>query len=113
MSHHLDIYEEAPPATLPRVLKWPLFVIAFPVVLLTAIVWLLVILLRSKTSAPVNSTPCGKLCKYAYWLEAKPDTPWGWRCRAYRGKGVDSARRHFTAEQDPNNCTMFEKNYSL
>lgn len=50
---------------------------------------------------PPNKTPCGRLCRYAYW--DKEDGYW--RCTAYQGMGVNHVRPNF---QDENGqCVMF------
>lgn len=106
----LDTYEDGPSVKLPRALRWPLLIVAFPVVLVTAVVWLPVMLLR-KPEPPVNTTPCGRLCRYAYWIDEDkaPDGNAGWRCEAWQGIDCNHARRNFTSQEDPNNCTMFER----
>lgn len=104
MSRHLDIYTETKPATkIPRVILWPLIVIAFPFVLITTIVWLPVLLLKKRDPLP-NKTPCGNMCVHSYWRGDK------WRCAANQGYPTDWARKSFVTKKDPNNCSMFKRN---
>lgn len=60
--------------------------------------------------APPNRTPCGDMCKLAYWHKGTKDS-WGhhrgatWRCKAGQGQACDDVREQFV---DGNGqCVLF------
>jgi hypothetical protein len=48
-----------------------------------------------------NKTPCGELCRYAWWDDRIEE----WRCQADRGQSIAHARPTFLDEH--NQCIMF------
>ena len=50
-----------------------------------------------------NTTPCGDLCKYAFYVKNKKK----FHCNAGAGHSIDIAREKF--EDYTGNCTMFER----
>lgn len=64
-----------------------------------------------------NLTPCGKLCKRAFWITNKPNadaynraTNGFWYCNAFQGYACNNARPHFLNGQGQ--CAMFVLNES-
>lgn len=53
----------------------------------------------------INKTPCGALCKHAYWSNKWNDKRW--RCEAHLGNICLEARPHFLNKY--NQCAMFER----
>ena len=95
------------PAKRSAGVHWIVQVLAFPVALVVACVWLAAFAFRQRPRPPSkpNTTPCGKLCKHAFWMQERKD----WLCGAGQGRPCDHVRKHLKIPGDPNNCSMFER----
>ena len=61
-----------------------------------------------KLSAPkAILTPCGDMCKLAFWKDSHRSDIGGWRCKADQGRSCDSARPKFV--DNDGECVHWER----